>query len=255
MRASRDGSFIFQTKHDKLIGINLGADYVAEHEWGIEDINRMLGIDKESGVGLDRRKVTKDTPFLFWFEKTIAKKKYVGFAMYRFYEGVEEWSPRDGFYSTKDFHAGWSKDGFYCLTEADYKKSADYLKEIHDALKNKNACVWLGGGGVFQNSGLCIGIVDKMPQEIFKGWADSDNDQIALKAEFDATGIEKILRDAGKDWFYLGPKRNSEGKMIIWLNPREQDIHDSGYFTVKELKQWAHNTGPVMMSEADKKAY
>jgi hypothetical protein len=36
---------------------------------------------------------------------------------------------------------------------------------------------------------------------------------------------------------------------MYWLNPREQDIHNYGWFTVEELKQWAENKGPVMMTK------
>lgn len=256
MRASRNGSFIFQNKHNKLIGINLGADYVAEHERGIKEIKLALGLNEEAKPGLPRKLVTKQSPLLIWIEnKTIGKVKYSGFAMYRFWNSIEEWVPREFYSSDKDktFFAGWASDGFYVLSESK-SDQAKYLKQIFEALNSNNACIWQGGGGVFNNAGLCIGIVDQMPKEIFDGWAKADKDQVDLKKEFDATGIEKILRDAKKNWFYLGPKRNSEGKMIIWLNPYDQHIHHAGYFTVQQLKQWAHNTGPVMMSEAEKKA-
>ncbi len=222
---------------------------------GIKDLKSYLGIDETNGVGLDRRKVQKQSPHLVWVDnKEISKVKYSGFALYRFWNGVEEWTPRDFYPSNKEktFNAGWSKDGFYVLAESKHK-IVESLKLIFEALNTNNACIWLGGGGIFQNSGLCIGIVDKMPKSIFDNWAVGDNDQAALKAEFDATGIEKILRDAKKDWFYLGPKRDRDGKMIIWLNPREQNIHNSGYFTVEQLKLWAKDKGPVMMTDKQKR--
>lgn len=34
--------------------------------------------------------------------------------------------------------------------------------------------------------------------------------------------------------------------IVFWLNPWEQRIHHSGWFTVEELELWAENKGPVM---------
>lgn len=257
MRAAREGSFIFQTKHDKLIGINLGADYCSEHEWGIDGIKRDLGITKV-GFGLENRQATKEPAFLLWFEKTIGEKKhakkYVGFAMYRFYEGVEKWSPRDGMYGQSEFYAGWAKDGFYVMADASNTKAIENLKEINDALKAKNACVWLGGGGVFQNAGLCIGIVDKMPKEIFEGWAKADYDHFELTEKFNDTGIEKLLRAAGKEWFALSPSMHGK-ELKVWLNPRHQNVNNFGWFTIAELKLWAQDKGPIPMTDAQKREH
>ena len=42
---------------DKLVGFNLGADFCAEHEWGIKGIVREFGVDGNK-VGIDGRMVT-----------------------------------------------------------------------------------------------------------------------------------------------------------------------------------------------------
>lgn len=254
MRASYGGSLLFSD--DKLIGINLGSDSCAEHEWGIKDIQYEFGIDIAAGYGLARRTPTKVSPNLIWFKKKIAKTNYVGFAMERFFDGVDKWEPRDGLYRTCDkenmFHAGWDQEGFYVLAEAKNKKAIVHLKELFEAIQNLNICVWTGGGGVFKNSGLCLGIVNKMPTEIFDQWYECDKKKAELQKEFYDTGVQDLLFKAGKKWYALSPNRDIHGKLMVWLNPCEQDRHNFGWFSVEDLKLWAEGKGPVMMTEAEK---
>ena len=43
---------------DVLYGVDLGADYCAEHEWGIDRLNKSFGINTED-VGVNKRLQTK----------------------------------------------------------------------------------------------------------------------------------------------------------------------------------------------------
>lgn len=248
MRNSYNGKFIFG--NDGLIGINLGADYCSEHEWGIRDIGYYLGINPEAEFGLARRK-TNQVKNLSWYENN----KIAGLMLYPFYseEDRMNWKPRDGFsYSDKEksFYAGWSGTGLRILADKPTKKiksekTIERIKLIYDALNSINAVVWLGGGGVFENAGLCIGIVDKMPQDIFDSWAKVDKERFDVKVAFEKTGIEKLLADAGKRYIALSPSMHN-GKLKAWLNPREQDKYEYGLFTIGELKLWAKDQGRVM---------
>lgn len=259
MRNSYRGKFIFGD--NGLIGVNLGADYCAEHEWGIKEFNRYLGINSEADFGLPRRKINK-TQHLSPFEND----KVIGFILHSFLrdEYRLEWKPRDGFiYSddSKSFYAGWSGNGsgtgLYLLTDKPTKKiksekTVERISQIYDALKSINAVVWLGGGGVFENAGLCIGVVDKMPKSIFDDWAAIDKQKYDVKVAFEKTGIEKLLADAGKHYFALSPSMNGK-KLKVWLNPYEQHKYEAGWFTIDELKLWAKDQGPVMKQQAKQK--
>ncbi len=48
MRASRDGSLI-RDKGGVVIGINLGADYVSEHEWGSRILKAIWELMRQMG--------------------------------------------------------------------------------------------------------------------------------------------------------------------------------------------------------------
>ncbi len=243
MRKGMNASFIHTSD---FIGVNLGADYVAEHEWGIEDLKPNLGINKNADFGLPRRKVN-EVKNLHWYETS----EYIGIVCYHFYgDDLKSWKPRE-IYSLSDkaksFYSGWARNGFYLLTKntKGNEKVIQKIKTIFEALNNKNACVWLGGGGVFENAGLCIGIVDKMSKDIIQNWYDGDKIVSDAKLAMEKSGIEKILRDAGKRWFALSPSLNGN-KLKIWLNPYGQDKYESGWFTVDELKLWAKDSGPVI---------
>ncbi len=150
MRQGNNASFIYSESPTALIGINLGSDYCAEHEWGIKDIQHYTGMNTDqSNVGLDRRKVNK-VQNLHWVDND----KFVGFVLYRFFDDeIKNWKPRESYHSDKkkEIYCGWSKDGFYVLTDKVAKptknqtKVIERLQKVYDALNSNNACIWLGG--------------------------------------------------------------------------------------------------------------
>lgn len=251
MRNSYNGSFIFG--NDGLIGINLGSDYCSEHEWGLRDLGSYLGINPEAGFGLARRK-TNQAKHLNWIEYD----KVVGFSLHRWYSEEDRlnWKPRDGFsYSdkAKSFYAGWSGTSLRIFADKPTKKiksekTIERIKLIYEALSSINAVIWLGGGGVFENAGLCIGILDKMPKDIFDNWEKVDEERFTINAAFELTGIKKILTDAGKRYFCLDPAMHN-GKLKAFLNPEGQAKYNSGWFSIEELKLWAKDQGPIMKNK------
>jgi len=238
---------IIVDKSGTVIGINLGADYCAEHEQGIDGLKSKLGINVNADFGLARR-IVNEVKDLHWIESDL-----VGIVLNRFYsdDDFSSWVKfhTDRYYTKNKFEAGWSNTGFYLLTKKNDIKTIEKFKLIYDALCNKNACIWMGGSEIFENAGFCIGIVDRMSPNIFNDWAVNDKKQHDLKDQFDKTGIEKFLKEANKKWFDLGPRLNRDGKMIIWLNPYDQDKYNSGYFTVDELKMWVKEKGPVIKKD------
>jgi len=250
MRASFDGQVLLRKKKI-FFGINLGADFCAEHEWGIKSLHRKLGVP-ETGIGLEKRRVIK--PKVVWFEG----QTYVGLNSEVLQYGDKERTLEDSSVlsfirrsSCEDIYCGWDETSFYILTKRN-SKNVKLLKELFEAFQKDDVCVWLGGGGVFNNSGLSFGIISKMSQDVFDTWTKADQERIDTQAWFEKTGIEKYLKDAGKKWFALVPKKLANGTYGIWLNPYQQHIDNYGYFTVEQLKEWAHNKGPVPMKKSQR---
>lgn len=129
--------------------------------------------------------------------------------------------------------------------------------------------MWLGGGGIFENAGLCLAIIDRVASASKKQMADADNDKKKLLEAAEKTGIRKRIEKAREDYrkmaevetgrrcydpkfdyFALTPKwkfpsDKTKYKVVFWLNPTHQDKVNYGWFTVEELDLWLENKGPI----------
>lgn len=253
MREGRNNGLLIL--EGELVGINLGADYCAEHEWGIKGIKSKLGIDS-SKLGLEQRKMSRQSSDLHWLEKFQLNKndkkdksRWSGIYFQHIYNGDEPYIRASAY--GNDFLTLWCEDGF-CALSSDPTK-IEQLKTVHDAFSNNDIAIWLGGGGPFQNAGLCVAIASKLPKEITDGWHEHDVEHNQLMADFHATGIEEKLKKAGKSYFALSPRREEDGSLVFWLNPMEQKIHNYGWFKLAELEAWARNEGPILQSNKSKK--
>lgn len=251
MRAGRDNGVLLD-KHGNTVAINLGADHVSEHEWGIKGIRGMFGMT--DGIGIERRRTRQPCKHLRWIEgarnaggysagKTPKPTNYAGMWLDR-WGGSPEPSGDVPYFSDNQLSTGWSEGEFGAFSIE--PKQIRRIREVYDALQTSDGVIWLGGGGVFQNAGLAIGIASRMDPSVLEKRALVDQEAIDVKAEFEATGIEKRLRAAGKDWFALSPKRHN-GKLEIWLNPYHQQQDNFGWFTVQDLEQWIVGKGPIPM--------
>lgn len=262
MRRGSDNGLL-KNENGHVIGINLGADFCAEHEWGIKGLRQMFGM-KDTGHGIDKRtaheipsrrnwntgqtetavhliETKKETILLVGVdkpEKTDAKN------MCRF-----ELSRGD--YNKDNLLTAWDERSFGVSGTTIEQRAA--IKAIYEAMQGGDFAMWVGGGGVFQNGGLVLAIVSRLPADKLKVMRDADLDREALQKAADATGIAAKLKAAGKNWFALSPKWAKEFKdckskhdVIFWLNPMQQDIHNFGWFTVEDLELWADNKGPCM---------
>ncbi len=257
MRNSRDSSIL--KLEDKFVGINLGADHVSEHEWGIKDICSRFGIDSFK-LGLDARKITKTHSNLLWLPKFKSSTDYIRTPGKKKSEQVKKtWS---GLFFDPNYDPNYDKEpytnecGFYgelatawdggsFAVFAHEPEQIEQLKEVHSAFASNDIAIWRGGGGVFQNAGLVIAIASRLPAQVTDGWMQHDIEQKKLIEDFSATGIESKLRAADKRYFALSPRREAEGSLIFWLNPMEQNTNNAGWYKLEQLEQWIKNEGPI----------
>jgi hypothetical protein len=61
--------------------------------------------------------------------------------------------------------------------------------------------------------------------------------------------VKSALQDQGKEWHSLERWQWMDGGIKFWLNPNEQDLYNSGWFSIDDLIAWTHDTGPVMIEE------
>jgi hypothetical protein len=239
----------------KVVGVNLSADFCAEHEWGIKRLKEVFGTPTDIGVyGMRRRQITQVPKNLSWVKYTQEGQKLEGFMFASFLYGDinkmasenRELTIYKPFRSnvTPTIAAAWSENDF-AVVSTDQTQTAQ-LKEIFDEFNNLNIIVMLSGrNNPFENSGLVIAIADRIPQVHVKDWEVADKDAHKIQQEFAATGIEKLLKDAGKKYFALSPRRQLDGSLRYWLNPMEQQDNNFGWFTLDDLKLWVVNKGPI----------
>lgn len=254
MRSGQEPKLLLD-EHERTVALNLSADYCAEHEWGIKSIRSAFGMTND-GFGLDRRRIRTVPSALRWIEghrdagsywsgKRPKNTRYQGFWM------SERESPKDAepsgevprFYGDTTLSTGWSDGDFgaFSIKDDEIKR----LREIFSAMQSKDAAIWLGGGGAFENAGLTIGIASRLSKEVVDSWDAHDREQFQLQKEFAASGIEDRLRKAGKDWFSLRPQRGERGELRVLLNPVDQRNNKWGIYTIADLDAWIRDEGPV----------
>ena len=265
MRRARDNGLL-KNENGDLIGINLGADYCAEHEWGIKDLKRLFGI-KGEGYGLAKRTMTEipmhnnyrtcKTEVGVYLIET--KKELILMVGTTPPEKADEKSMARYELSHWDdkLSTAWDERSFGISARSPEDKAA--VKRIYDAIQGGDLAIWLGGGGVFQNAGLVLAIASKVPADKAKQLSDADHDAEKLQKASDATGICQRLKDAGRHYFacsprwpHAGEKKKTKHPVVYWLNPMEQDKNNYGWFTVEDLDKWIKNEGPIPMSDKEK---
>jgi hypothetical protein len=278
----------------KVFGVNLGSDFTSEHEWGIKELNERLGVESEAPkknflgnllgkneerLGIEKRRIRKpnmdnvvwvedgDEAVLMvidqWLVKRMLGKK------------VGEFDGELKFYRDETMATAWSGNDLGVHVRG--KENVEHLRRIYNAIQNKEAAIWLGGGGVFKNAGLCIAIINEVPEASKQLMRDADVDRKNLDAASEKTGIKERIDKINSDflekarekgyglmatlnrplgYYALSPswisedrKEQSKHPVIYWLNPMQQDRVNFGWFTVEQLEEWIEGKGPIPMTE------
>lgn len=258
MRKGNNVQFI-SDESGRFVALSLGADYCAEHEWGIKVLSREFGFGDPDKFGLERRKITCISPLLRWvrFDTKVhrdGKSKLVersGFWIKSWTNGSDAPEVLEAFYDTA-LWTGWSERDFgaFSCNAAEVSK----LRELYDHMLELDAAIWLGGGGVFENAGLAIAIASRLSIDIVSKWESADREYAQLKKDAETTGIEKKLRKAGLKWFALSPSRQSDGSIQWWLNPLEQNRYEACWATLQDLEDWIAGKGKIVKNQSKRKA-
>lgn len=282
-RASQDyGWQLRENETAQWWAFGLGYDGCYEHEQGTPWLNRALGISAlETPAKVSDFQMTQVPENLRLYEYTVpdctgrprtltskTKWKPKGLIPTALLvcgrslpseDGKEEAKHSDatfwGDYNTKEsFHeksnvvSSWSSDGGFAI-HVRGQENVDRLKELHQAFLNKDVAVGLGVSLGFRRSGPSLVRVSSLTEEEHKAVESSLADHARLMADVKKSGIEELLRAAGKGWYALSPRwadHKNEKDLEFFLNPMEQRKYAFGYFTVDELQQWAKEEGPVV---------
>ena len=284
-RSTHDITFI-QADDGTTLGIGLGFDFCAEHEFGIKGIKEGLGLTGDDG--LPGRTMTKLPPVIAFhpFKRTPRKPRGATKALpkeacaYLVVSNSRSDTPdesknikdvlaclcRDGmnFYTEKhdsyyrperdDVLAAWDSDGFAVVVRGD--DNVKKLKEIADALANQDLAILSPTSAGFSQGGLGAFIASRIPEEVKKNMLEADLDQKRLEKAANDTGIKELLAKSNKSFYALSPQWTDESRTTVrfWLNPMDQRNNNYGWYTVEELQAWARDEGPIPMAKNEKTA-
>lgn len=269
----------FLTLNGQVVGVTLSSDHVAEHEWGIENLKKGLGVPgPQAGFGIDRRRIRVNPEGLRWHKFTDGSEGF-GLMSHYGWEKVEKVAPpfrtrpvypvykigpkkgqvKPGkpTYEGYGVAAAWDERSF--LVRAAKGEETAKLREVWDAIVAGDAAIWISGGGPFGGHGLYIMIVSRIPQIFLDQMEEGDREEYEIQEYHKNTGIEKLLKDAGKNWYALIPRRMPNGLRVQgeenflvppggiawWLNPAEQRANNYGWYNLEQLQAWARNEGPI----------
>lgn len=266
-KAYNDTMFVYG-ENKEFIGISLGYDYCAEHEWGIKGLKRILGIPTElteKNLGIDYRTVTKfdEGNFLFTeFDGEVDKKKQKLFLLivqsswhFEYYKEFSKDLPHDlktyGWtIKEKGLACAWDEDSFGIVVTEEH---SDELKKIYESFKTKDICIGLFGGGAFANARLTVSIKSRMPKETLEYLAKADKSSFDLIKVRDELNLEQKSREKRKDEPFISisvkwldydnaenrEKRKKELKtkydVQAWVNGSNDNY---GWFTVEQVLKW-----------------
>jgi len=154
--ATHDFEFICDD-NNQFIGINLGWDFCAEHEWGIKKIKQHFGIPldvkEKDNWGIKSRTIThfpeKDFTFqiiqdyiILLFENHVNRKNYFTslpeFKKYsqRYELNLNCLTDKDPKY-IKEVVTAWNEDSFGIVTTKEHESK---MNELFEAFKKKRYC-------------------------------------------------------------------------------------------------------------------
>jgi len=254
-----------ENKNNQLIGISLGYDFCAEHEWGIKGIKEEFGIYHDK-IGIDGRSITKGS--VIYKEKSdlalIRNSDNFNVSYYKLDEqDFDECLPYDLKHldNKKEIQTAWAEDDF-CVVGP-----IDVIKELKEAFDNKNICfATINSMPAFGGTSLCILIKDRVPQEAVDQMVYADNKAKDLIKYEEKIGITKLKNKVFKSvysndfdinkhkyWMALSPKwinyknecpenkekNKTEYDIKYWVNYGDNETY--GWFTVEQIKKWLEN--------------
>lgn len=267
MRLGHDSGWI-KNSSGRICGVSCGADFTAEHEWGIEDLLRNLNKSGENLkiYGIERRRVnpTKNVHFL----------EHDGICSLLVYSDyLIQYMSADKM--MKSYPLGRNDPTCYWNGENALIRSKDKetLQKIYKELMAGNVAIWLGGSrSPISNAGLCFGVISEIDKENLTAMENADRESERLKKAAEKTGIKSRIDAYNEQWRKnievetggrcyqtppcgynaLSPSFNKKGKktkyeVVFWLNPMDQRNNEIGWFTVEELEEWlTKGTGPIV---------
>ena len=254
-KAFKDFKLILE--NEIFYGVSLGWDFVSEHEWGIDGMNRKFGILKNK-LGIEGRTITKNPDILFYEDKNIciltsrqpySKEKLTPKDILSYEMSVE----RNG------LQTAWDESNFCIATNN--KEDFKYLRDLYNAFKTNNIVITFLKSElpVFSNSALSILIADRLPQKAKDEMYFIDKkalDLIEYERKIGITDLKEKTRNGYREPKYfmacspkwicyedekereeIKKKLNTKFDIRYWVNYSDDD-DNYGWYTAEQIIKW-----------------
>jgi hypothetical protein len=224
MRRGYNGHLI--EENGIFYGVALGSDFVAEHEWGIEDLQRLFGIDS-SKMGVDGRAITKDeTILVIEGDNALLRTKNP----YGKNITIKDLLPRDFYLNDnledkKEIQTGWDGGSFGMLVD---KRNIDKLKTLKESFEKKDIAIAFLSPKipVFENAGLAILIKSRIPQEQLDQMYHVDKKHDDLYKYEKKIGVTKLKEKGLEEYRNDNGGKTGKGKYFMACSPKWIDYED-----------------------------
>lgn len=254
---------ILVTKDNKIIGINLGYDFIDEHERGIKEIRDFFEIDNfELGIKGYSIKLKNIEDNLIYKEIYVNKTKYycLLFSKNGITKEISNLTTETlellGLYpyeeefelSEEELYPGlvtsWDESSFGILANSNYK---EYLNDIYNAIKSGDLSLDIHADSFFPENGLTLCINSRIPEYIKYDIYKKDKSDFKLICMSTNMHIKELLEDNNKEYLDLTPawEDESKNKINFFLRPKQQQ-YKTGWFTPQDLIDWANNKGKIL---------
>lgn len=289
MRSCHSRRSWVENEQGQMVGIALGFDFCAEHEFGADGMYATLGVDRHL-PGFGAIAATRVPTHVQFEERTVRSppkknhqhfkkevdrdklKEAVLYVSAQFPMDHEEpdvfkraeqvcgkmndlrWNAYDP--ERDNLQTAW--DSSSAIIHVRGARDVERLRELHTAMMEGNLVLNAPAGQGFTRTdgGLSFGVADRFDQAYRDRMLQDHEASMRLKFAAQASGVTELLAQQGKHYHALSPAwmdQGAERELIFFLNPdnyRQPQPATSGYFTVDELKAWAQNTGPAIEDKA-----
>jgi len=254
-RASHDTQWL-KDETGSAVGLALGYDFCAEHEWGIKRLKEDFGVPvTATPMGLIDRKITQ-VPEGFLVYKNFTAKPYDKRPYDSMDKAIERTIENFKFYDYKDdpkldLIGAWDESTFAVIVRGE--ENITWLYNIYRAFLGQDILFGTGKGGFLRSHGLTFVIDSLVSDEERAAVLAADEDHKRLLDAAKATGIEERLKKAGKRYYALSPRfwDDTRTEVSFWLNPMDQHLNNYGWFSVADLDAWIAGKGPIPKEKPD----
>lgn len=250
------------SENDKFIGISLGYDYCAEHEWGYDNLKRLFGLPKpeRSNMGITCRSATK-CPYIHFYK---GKNKGVNHAL--LFTGDHYNKPSDEVYYPLVFQnyvkkiknkiafgngseehkepilTAWSDNAFGIAVYGN--NETKMLEDFYNEISKSNISLLTANSGVFGGNSLCLFITDRIPDDHIKTLYDTD------KKHYDLTDYEELIGMTEIKIKYANGDYNNKNSFLAcsanWIdydNAEERITKKKTMNTEYDIQYWVNGAG------------